>query len=522
MSAPPGFNASASMLPDPGASSAPIQVMRGGGQRGGFGAQEIETLKKYGLFADGLIANEVDEETKRRFLEQLPRCSLGSGNATILSGNCSAVATVLRKLLLKQIRKANGQKIPLAVLDSPLKRSQTRAQLDAKVTKLQDDILRATNLLATLQRQRKPDQQRIAELEEIIAKASKEVSRTLKLMETLDPINSDSLDELEGLPENTGAELNPFAPKAPKDVEPVDLPLPSLEEVYDESAGLELPSEGPVKGKAPNLFEPQPKGQRRTVPRPGAEIPRPPVEGMSLPGAGAHANPLSRANRVRRISGQPAPTDTRPSGLNAILARGRARRMGRPDASTLNIRDIEYETNTTNLGRIKPDEEEVQTVKYELDQAVAKGTKLEKNPSSFNCSNPSNTQNTFGYNTTKDMLFKNYTTNTGKLRVFGKSAKNIKTRGAYEKHRAKTQKARTNSLVQQQKANTNLQKSKQAFQLQAQKQTKSNVVKRLERELAEFKATAPPVEPSKKPGFLNRAKSWLKRGGKRNTRRNRK
>lgn len=47
MSAPPGFNANDSLLPDPGANSAPIHVMRGGGRGGG------SVKRMFGMFPGG-------------------------------------------------------------------------------------------------------------------------------------------------------------------------------------------------------------------------------------------------------------------------------------------------------------------------------------------------------------------------------------------------------------------------------------------------------------------------------------
>lgn len=48
MSAPPGFSANDSLLPDPGANSAPIHVMRGGGLKGGANIK-----RAFGMFPGG-------------------------------------------------------------------------------------------------------------------------------------------------------------------------------------------------------------------------------------------------------------------------------------------------------------------------------------------------------------------------------------------------------------------------------------------------------------------------------------
>jgi len=110
--APPGFSAGASMLPDVPGLSAPITVMRGGGQKGGFTSDEIATLTKYELHDKGVIVDIIDAETKKLFLEQLPNCKWGSGNGAILNSNCSAVASVLKALFNANFVKANGMNIP--------------------------------------------------------------------------------------------------------------------------------------------------------------------------------------------------------------------------------------------------------------------------------------------------------------------------------------------------------------------------------------------------------------------------
>jgi hypothetical protein len=494
MAAPPGFNATASLLPDPGASSAPIEVMRGGGQVGGFGAQEIETLKKYGLYETGIIAKDFNDDQKRAFLTELESCNWGSGNAVITNGRCQTVANVLKKLLSKKIRKANDKQIPLRILGNEDARFRHDQIIVRRLEELVAVQTKARQALEAESRKENPNTEKMERLRNTVRRLGDEISN---LYDLIHPTNfNEPLNELAGVPE-LGPNVNPFAPK-PKAPAGVVEPEPSasLAEAYATTSS------------ASNIFEPRPKRLRPGAPKSEAPV------GMSgpsrVPGAGAHAYDDPRFTR-------------RPTGLNAILTRGRARRSA---GQTFDVRNIEYTNgNTTNLGRIKPNMEEVElsTVKYEIDPAVAKATQVEKNPASaFNCSKPSNSLNTFGYNTRKNKLFKNFNTNTGKLRVYGTSAKNIKTRGAYEKQRARTQKARTNTLAQQQQRNANLLKSKQAFELKAQKETKASVINRMERELAQFKRNAPPAEPAKKPGLYSRAKSWFKRGGKRKTRRNRK
>lgn len=123
MSAPPGFNPNASLLPDPGPSAAPIQVMKGGGsstaQKGGVGAfnnSEMAALAKYQLHSDkdgnpvGVIAAQFNDEQKREFLNQIAdksRCRRTTGDSIILSKDCWAVVKVIRALLNAKIKKGN-------------------------------------------------------------------------------------------------------------------------------------------------------------------------------------------------------------------------------------------------------------------------------------------------------------------------------------------------------------------------------------------------------------------------------
>lgn len=117
MSAPPGFNPNASMLPDPGASSAPIHVMKGGGigvQSGGFTPDEQKILKEYGLDTGGSIADEIDEPTKVAFVRQIESgvCGVNAGESVVLKKNCWAVVQVIRALIKKNIKSANVKPLP--------------------------------------------------------------------------------------------------------------------------------------------------------------------------------------------------------------------------------------------------------------------------------------------------------------------------------------------------------------------------------------------------------------------------
>ncbi len=136
MSAPSGFNPNASMLPDPGPSAAPIQVMKGGGgtnaaaalskgpaDTGAEGAagipstgdnftpEELAELTKYQLHPEGVIYNDIDLPTKRAFLEQLKdttRCRRTTGDSIVLGKECWAIAKVIRALLRAKITKGNA------------------------------------------------------------------------------------------------------------------------------------------------------------------------------------------------------------------------------------------------------------------------------------------------------------------------------------------------------------------------------------------------------------------------------
>ena len=120
MSAPPGFNPNASLLPDPGPSAAPIQVMRGGGPEGinssastassGFTKQELEELTKYQLAPGGVIANDFDTSFKKEFLKQIAdtsRCRRTTGDTIILGRDCESIVKVIRALLKAKVKTTN-------------------------------------------------------------------------------------------------------------------------------------------------------------------------------------------------------------------------------------------------------------------------------------------------------------------------------------------------------------------------------------------------------------------------------
>jgi hypothetical protein len=105
MSAPPGFNPNASLLPDPGASSAPIHVMRGGGQKGGAWTEaQLKVLTEYGLAPGQPLAEKVNDEVKTAFLEQLPLCD--GIDASIVDKKCWAVQQVVKAILNTNVASA--------------------------------------------------------------------------------------------------------------------------------------------------------------------------------------------------------------------------------------------------------------------------------------------------------------------------------------------------------------------------------------------------------------------------------
>ena len=105
MAAPPGFDATATVLP-PGP-EARIEVQRGGA-RGGvmYSAEDEELLSQYGLAAGGVIADKIDEPTKAAFLTQIKSgaCGKGTGDLVILQKDCWAVVKVIRALIQTSMR----------------------------------------------------------------------------------------------------------------------------------------------------------------------------------------------------------------------------------------------------------------------------------------------------------------------------------------------------------------------------------------------------------------------------------
>jgi hypothetical protein len=132
-----------SLLPDPGPSAAPMQVMRGGaaGEElapvlkdveagptaaveesvavvptaptpgdGGFSTDEILELQRYQLHPGGVIDKDIDYATKQEFLKQIKnpsRCRRTTGDTVILGKDCWAIVKVIRALLRAKIKSTN-------------------------------------------------------------------------------------------------------------------------------------------------------------------------------------------------------------------------------------------------------------------------------------------------------------------------------------------------------------------------------------------------------------------------------
>lgn len=109
MAAPPGFNPNASVLPDPGAASAPIHVMRGGGLKGG---NRDSILSAYKLGPGQELADTLTEEEKGAFVTALSSGGCEWSTKSILNAKCAPVVKVLKALLRENIRKINSLDIP--------------------------------------------------------------------------------------------------------------------------------------------------------------------------------------------------------------------------------------------------------------------------------------------------------------------------------------------------------------------------------------------------------------------------
>ena len=112
MAAPPGFDPNASVLPDPGASSAPIHVMRGGGMKGGNPEIYKRWLQMYQLGPGQALANEFSEEDKQTFLAAMNSGGCNWTTKSVLDAKCAPVVNVLKALLKQNIKRVNAAAIP--------------------------------------------------------------------------------------------------------------------------------------------------------------------------------------------------------------------------------------------------------------------------------------------------------------------------------------------------------------------------------------------------------------------------
>ena len=134
MSAPPGFNPNASLLPDPGASSAPIHVMRGGGQKGGAWTEaQLKVLTEYGLAPGQPLADKVNDEVKTAFLEQLPLCD--GIDASIVDKKCWAVQQVVKAILNTNVAEAVAVAGNALSLDENVSNAEVLSEFKAEETK---------------------------------------------------------------------------------------------------------------------------------------------------------------------------------------------------------------------------------------------------------------------------------------------------------------------------------------------------------------------------------------------------
>lgn len=109
MAAPPGFDPTASVLPDPGASSAPIHVMRGGGMKGG---DRTSILTAYKLGPGQELDKKFSEEEKDKFIAALSSGGCSWTTKSVLDAKCAPVVNVLKTLLKQKIKSVNAATIP--------------------------------------------------------------------------------------------------------------------------------------------------------------------------------------------------------------------------------------------------------------------------------------------------------------------------------------------------------------------------------------------------------------------------
>jgi hypothetical protein len=118
MAAPPGFDPTASVLPDPGASSAPIHVMRGGGMKGG---DRNSILRAYELGPGQKLDSEFSEQDKEKFVAALNSGGCNWQIGSITNAKCAPVVNVLKALLKQKIKSVNATAIPKEIEKSTIK-----------------------------------------------------------------------------------------------------------------------------------------------------------------------------------------------------------------------------------------------------------------------------------------------------------------------------------------------------------------------------------------------------------------
>lgn len=95
--------------------SARIEIVQGGGGMTGgdgptFSADEIKILTQYELQPGGGLDDVISPPIKKQFLEQLAKsnCAIGTGENVILNSECSAVAQVIRAMIIFNMKRTNG------------------------------------------------------------------------------------------------------------------------------------------------------------------------------------------------------------------------------------------------------------------------------------------------------------------------------------------------------------------------------------------------------------------------------
>jgi ubiquitin C-terminal hydrolase len=95
--------------------SARIEIVQGGGGMTGgtqptFSEDELKILTQYGIQPGSKLDSVILPQVKKQFLEQLSKsnCAIGTGENVILNSECSAVAQVIRAMILFNMKRTNG------------------------------------------------------------------------------------------------------------------------------------------------------------------------------------------------------------------------------------------------------------------------------------------------------------------------------------------------------------------------------------------------------------------------------